>query len=286
MGADTYAGIGAAFSRISDIFANKMQMNADEKRQNAYEIALEKRRIAEEERVEKKTQETPVRRSSVYKGVGEDGPGFRVDRLNARGDVVDTQDANPRERGDYEETLSAREKQAKADQEKARMDAEDRDLNRRDKESGMSARSIRAQAAKLRAERTGLSEEKSEKELTRNEALKALSSFRYRAEEGGNARDVAKRDGLTDDDYDDLVRLAGSGKPKEPGALERGINAVGNAFSSFAERVKSKNPVMAERKPGKPGKKDSAPPVQGARKSPRDGKWYVQRDGKWMLVEE
>lgn len=28
-----------------------------------------------------------------------------------------------------------------------------------------------------------------------------------------------------------------------------------------------------------------APPVPGARKSPKDGRWYVQRDGRWYLVE-
>lgn len=120
MGADTYAALGAGFSRLSELFAQKLGMSMEEKRALAHEEAMQKREIAAEERALKRQRETPVERR-VYQGDADQGPPLlMVDELNSFGEPVRQTEASPRERQEYQSRmLQAQEAKRIADEDRA-----------------------------------------------------------------------------------------------------------------------------------------------------------------------
>lgn len=292
MGAAAYDAWAAFGNFMSNAMMRRAEAKDDDERYavraEMAEKAAEAREIAREERAARRRENTTAERR-VYQGDASDGPPeLMAEELNEVGNPLRTGPASQREKQEFADRSRNEAVLTAAEREKQRIADEDRTLDRADKNKRTSIAERNAAASELRASRTGVTEDKTEKPLSRNEALKALSSFRYRADEGENARSVAKRDGLSDEDYDDLVRIAGSGKPKEPGAFERGVNAVGKGLSSLAERFTPKEStgrsVMAERKPGeKKPKAEESPYPEGTKLRGKDGKIYVIRNGEPVL---
>lgn len=291
MGAASYD----AWAAFGNFMSNAMMRRAEAKdederyaiRAELQEKALEQREIAREERAAKRRENTTADRR-VFQGDASDGPPeLLVEETNEVGNPLRTVPASQREKREFADRSMSNAALTEAERRKQRIADEDRMLDRADKNKRTSIAERNAAASELRASRYGIKEDKTEKPLSRNEALKALSSFRYRSEEGESARAVAKRDGLRDEDYDDLVRIAGSGKSKEPGAFERGAKAIGSGLSSLAERFAPKEStgrsVMAERKSGEKKPKEESPYPEGTKLRGKDGKIYVIRNGEPVL---
>ena len=112
MGADAYAAIGAGFSRLSELFAQKLGMSMEEKRALAHEEAMQKRAIAAEERAEKRAiaaedrqfnrqTQTPVERRAFQSGAEQGPPLLMIDKLNQFGESVGQVPASAREKEDF-----------------------------------------------------------------------------------------------------------------------------------------------------------------------------------------
>jgi len=261
----TYDAGAAALDAFAKFMMNRQLKKEDraarQEENAAHELALEERERRAEERAIKRRETTPVARKT-YQGDASSGPPeLMIEEVNDSGAAIRSAPASH----------------------KIRFAEEDREFKRGDmsKRTGIAERNAdssarRAAAAEAKASATG--KEKEERPITRNEALKALSSLRYRAQEGESARAVAVRDGV---DYDSLTEAANRGaKEKEPGLVERGVNAVGRALGGMADSFK-KPPILG--RPGERKAKEEKAPYPEGTKLRKGGKVYVVRNGVPVL---
>jgi hypothetical protein len=112
MGADTYAALGAGFSRLSELFAQRLGMSMEEKRALAHEEAMQKREIAAEKRAEarqiaaedrqyNRQATTPVERKVFQSGADQGPPLLMVDELNQFGSSIRQTPASQREKEEF-----------------------------------------------------------------------------------------------------------------------------------------------------------------------------------------
>lgn len=273
-----------AGAAVLDAFAQFM-MNRQAKKEaraermeeeDRYEKSLIERENRAEERAARRRETTPVERK-IYQGDNDQGPPeLLAEELNAIGAPVRQGPATQREKQGYAEGMRSTAMANEAERQKQARDEEDRLFKRQGELSRRANDSRRTAATEARVNRPDASRNPSE--LSKKEALSAISSFEYRAdkEKGESWQDVAERGGV---DVDSLLKAANLGaEPKKPGAIERGLNAVGGALKN-AFTPKKAPPVL-----GKPGEKEKAPYPDGT-KLRKGGKIYVVRNGVPVLEE-
>ena len=274
-----------AGSKALDVFAQFM-MNRQAKKEaraerleeeSRYEKSLIERERRAEERAARQREQTPVERK-VYQGDNDQGPPeLLAEELNSIGAPVRTGPATQREKQDYSSGMRNASIANDAERLKLSRDEEDRQFKREGELSRRANDSRRTNAAETRANRPDTSRDPSE--LSKKEALAAISSFEYRAdkENGETWQDVAERGGV---DVTSLLKAANLGaQPKEPGAIERGLNAVGGALKNAFSQKKAP-PVL-----GSPGKKEEKAKYPDGTRLQKGGKVYVVKNGVPVLEE-
>lgn len=276
MGAASYDGMAAGLDFFAKVMMGRQDMKDYEKRQALAEAAQEEREIKRETRAaarEEARAKLPSARSGPYKGVGADGPSYMVDRLNSMGEVVDTVPASAREaRQSEQDERSANFLAARADE---------------DRERKWQVDSKKADAAMIKAQRPAAVREPAKPVSDGSLSIKDANAEASRLQ--GLAQKAVGEDGVAVDwrdygrsqgyDVDGIIRAMNKGRGDAVNPPSGNFRDEGGVMMAGFDKAPSATRGSGANQSG------SVPPVPGARKSPKDGKWYVQQDGKWMMIE-
>ncbi len=213
----------------------KDEFEREQIRAEMQEKALEDREVKRENRAAKKV----TGRSDAYHTPGAFGADYRVDKLNAAGETVGMERANPREKQGYDARIAQATEEKRLADEAARIKEEDRQFKRKDTETRTGIMSRNAASNEARAAKSGSrgTEERPER-YSKKDALATISSLAYKADDGETWIDVAKRSGV---DPEPILRAANKDAP-----------ARGPSGRPAGKPVMAQNSPKQEKKDGPP----------------------------------